>query len=224
MKNYYLIYVFLLLFVFACSDDDDDNKINKSDKIAYEIVFKGKWTAVTHPTDYPSNAHFSPIVCLSHSENVSLFKEGTKASEGIESMAETGATSILDSELSSLINDKTACYLEVGKGLPTGTSETSITVYVDSDNPYISLVSMIAPSPDWFVGIDALSLIKDGEFIDKITVDAEIYDSGTDSGITFTSTDSDTQPAENIYFIKDAPLGDGEKVSPALAEFIITRK
>ena len=50
---------------------------------------------------------------------------------------------------------------------------------------------MIAPSPDWFVGIRDVNLYPNGEWLDEITVDLRLYDSDTDLGQTFTAANQD---------------------------------
>jgi hypothetical protein len=48
---------------------------------------------------------------------------------------------------------------------------------------------MVAPSPDWFAGINSLSLCRNGAWIDGETVElADVYDAGTDSGEAFAMT------------------------------------
>ena len=65
---------------------------------------------------------------------------------------------------------------------------------------------MIAPSPDWFVGVDSLNLYEDGAFVDEKTVVLYAYDAGTDSGTTYTSPDDPTDPAVPIFKIEGYPF------------------
>ena len=58
-------------------------------------------------------------------------------------------------------------------------------------------VSMIAPSPDWFVFEEA-DLFIEGRWVDQIVLDVISFDSGTDSGESLTSANSDTDPKEPI--------------------------
>ncbi len=67
----------------------------------------------------------------------------------------------------------------------------------------------IAPSPDWFVGTHGESLLVDGQWVDELVVQLLPYDSGTDSGATFMSPDSNTNPAEPIALLTIAPLDKG---------------
>jgi hypothetical protein len=62
------------------------------------------------------------------------------------------------------------------------------------DFPLVTLCSMIAPSPDWFVGVDSLSLIEDGKWVSNKVVILYGHDAGTDSGASYTSPDQITVP------------------------------
>ena len=66
----------------------------------------------------------------------------------------------------------------------------------------VSLISMIAPSPDWFVGVDSYDLCGgDGKWKDKRELDLLPWDAGTESGQQFTSTDIATMPQDFISII-----------------------
>lgn len=59
-------------------------------------------------------------------------------------------------------------------------------------------MSRLVPSPDWFVGVDSLDLCLKGRWRDRVTVDADPLDAGTDQGLTFTAPRWASQPAANI--------------------------
>lgn len=205
--------------------DDDDPKVNDSITSAtYIITYQGVWSGSSHPIEYPNNSHFSGLVGMAHQEGVSLFKENKLASEGIKVMAETGGKEPLISEINTIIESGTASQLISEGGLSTGTSSLEFEVTVYSNNSHISLVSMIAPSPDWFIAIEGLNLFKNNEWIEDITVNPIHYDAGTDSGVTFKSRNVVSNPQQNIYTIKDAPLGDGQKVNTPLATLRFRKK
>ena len=62
---------------------------------------------------------------------------------------------------------------------------------------------MIAPSPDWFVGVDAVNLCNTitGEFKEYISFDLGPWDSGTDDGKLFNSTNKVSDPPVPIFLI-----------------------
>ena len=122
------------------------------DSAAYSVVFDATWSAATHPTDYPGGAHFSPLIGAVHDDGVRFWASGETATPGIESMAETGGTSTLRSEIRAHLPAAVLSIIS-GSGLGTSPASTTISrVVVRADYPLVTLVTMIAPSPDWFVG------------------------------------------------------------------------
>ena len=93
------------------------------------------------------------------------------------------------------------------------TEKIEIDVEVDTNNPSISLITMIAPSPDWYVGIVNINLYEDEKFITEATLTGKVYDAGTDDGTTFNSPNKKTDPQQKIALIKSPPLGNGETVA-----------
>ncbi len=187
---------------------------------SYTVTFSTNWNATNHPADFPTGQdHFSKAVGMVHKAGIVFFEEGELASTGIENMAENGQNTAISNEIQTIINAGNALSYVDGGGLPNGTSQTSFTINVTEEFSMVTLVSMIAPSPDWFVAIEDLDLFNNGSFISSITVPGTSYDSGTDSGASFASPDNDMNPAEPIFQITTAPLGNGSAVDPPIAFF-----
>jgi hypothetical protein len=53
---------------------------------------------------------------------------------------------------------------------------------------------MIAPSPDWFVGIHDIDLRPGGLWARELLFDLAPYDSGTDAGTTYVAPNADITP------------------------------
>ena len=187
----------------------------------YRATFQATWTAATHPDDFPSSAHFSPLVGGTHSARITFWREGALASLGIRDMAERGFTSTLSAEVNAAIGAATAEHLLIGSGIPSP-AVTSVEFEVSQSFPLVTLVSMIAPTPDWFVGVSALPLFEDNHWVDERRVELIPWDAGTDSGATFTSPDLPTTPSVPIARLLTAPLSPGGRVTP-LGTFTLTR-
>ena len=172
----------------------------------YQVTFDAAWSQQNHPADFPGNPHFSGLIGGTHQGSHSFWEVGSLASPGIESMAETGSKTSLTSEVNSAISNGTAEFLLSGGSIGTSPGSVSMTFNVTSDFPAVTLVSMVAPSPDWFVGVDGLELFQNGMWQDQIVVDLAAYDSGTDSGTMYTSANSDTNPADPIFEITGYPF------------------
>lgn len=179
----------------------------------YKLTFDFKWNAQDFPTDYPSSAHFSKLIGWSHRPSSEFFKVGSIASEGIKNMAEIGATTALMEEFSSKIEAGEGLKSVVGNGLGSGVGALSVTLDVNEKFSSITLTTMLAPSPDWYVAIINQNLLENGEFVDEKTVDALTYDAGTDSGVTFTSSNEATDPKVPISVIDTPPIGNGKTIA-----------
>ena len=70
----------------------------------------------------------------------------------------------------------------------------------------VTLVTMIAPSPDWFVGVDALELRPGGQWVNELTVSLLAWDAGTDDGTAFTSPNKNSNPKQPIALITGGPF------------------
>ena len=63
----------------------------------------------------------------------------------------------------------------------------------------VSLITMIAPSPGWFVGVDSYDLCgSDGRWKDTVIMDLLPWNAGTNSGTSFQSSDIPTIPSDVI--------------------------
>lgn len=184
----------------------------------YKVVFEASWSEDSHGGAYPGGAHFSPLVGATHSAGVRFFRTGQPASPGIEAMAELGATYLLDGEIQQAIDAGTAGAAIHGNGV-AAPGLTSVTFTATIDHPLLTLVSMIAPSPDWFVGVSGRRLMKNGQWREKLVIPLRARDAGTDSGSKFGSEDFDTVPQQDVRKFTKKPFAG----RPALGRFIVTR-
>jgi hypothetical protein len=208
-----------LLLAAAC---DDGTSRPQPQTAVYRLAFDATWSADTHPTDFPSNAHFSGLIGAAHVAGVHLWEVGEPSSPGIKNMAERGLKEPLGSEVDTLIAHGEACSKLSGGGINPSPGSVQLELTMDRDCPSVSVVSMIAPSPDWFVGVSDVLLFEHGRWVDEKVIDLLPYDAGTDSGVTFLSPDLVTEPPVPIQEIVSDPLLVGEAVPP-LGTFTFTR-
>lgn len=199
---------------------DGTYKVNAVEEVViastatYELTFDSTWSAATHPYQYPSGlSHYSGLIGGTHNNKVRFWEVSEVASPGMERMAELGSKSPLRDEVESAIASGDAEHLLSGGGIGSSPGSVTMQFQISQGYPFVTLVSMIAPSPDWFVGVSALSLIENGQWVDELVVPLYAYDAGTDSGASYTSTNSDTDPKEQISRLEELPfLVDGEVV------------
>ena len=163
----------------------------------YKVTFTGTWNPTDHPLNYPSNAHFSGIIGATHNSDISFWQPYTLVSKGIEDVAEIGSKAALTSEISLALSAGTAYSSISGNGLPNGYNiSTSKTFNVSSCYPLVTLVSMVAPTPDWFVGVHDLPLYENGKWRDRIVITLYPWDAGTENGSGFSTNNTATEPQE----------------------------
>jgi hypothetical protein len=208
-----------LLLTCAC---DNGTSRPQPQTAVYRLTFDATWSADTHPTDFPPNAHFSGLIGASHKAGVRLWEEGGLSSPGIKNMAERGLKEPLGTEVDTLIAHGGACCKLSGGGINPSPGTVQLEFTMDRDYPSVSVVSMIAPSPDWFVGVSDVLLFENGRWADEKAIELLPYDAGTDSGVTFLSPDLATEPPVPIQEITGDPLVVGDVVPP-LGTFTFTR-
>ena len=164
----------------------------------YKVTFQSIWDSETHPTNFPSDPHFSGLVGATHNSDGLLWKSGETASPGIEEMAETGRKNILLQEVSGLIDKGTAQSALSGGNIAFSPGEVSLEFEISQSHPLVTLVSMLAPSPDWFVGVSALTLFENGDWVARKDINLALYDAGTDDGLRFNSANANSNPAQGI--------------------------
>lgn len=204
----------------ACAETQPDASLSlaASDAAAagtqasYSITFTGAWTTAATPGGLPDNAHFSPLIGAVHNADVTFWEAGGKATPGIESMAERGRTATLTQEIEAA--GANALSVISREGGPGATATVTIEpVTVTAGHPRVTLVSMIAPSPDWFVGVSGLSLLDAvGEWVETLTLDLVPWDAGTEEGDDFSFDNAATVPPGTIVILNgtgkfsDAPI------------------
>ena len=123
----------------------------------YSIEITGKWKAPEFAV--PVGVHFTSVFGMVHSHDTYLWKLNTKASTGVENIAETGnAYPILYEIDTAIATGKSIALIAITAPLPTGSSIAN--VYCTSNYSYISFETMLAPSPDWFTGINGFNLFE----------------------------------------------------------------
>ena len=187
----------------------------------YRVTFEGKFTAsaLASGVSVPSGEHFTTLIGAVHNGNVTFWSSGAIASAGIESIAEIGGTSTLESEINAAMSNALAVIkqsITVG-----GTSTATVDFTVTTAHPLVTLLTMIAPSPDWFVGVSGLSLLDaQRDWLASHTVDLFPYDAGTEEGTEFSLSNAATSPQGTINSIK----GTGKFSNEPIATLTFTRQ
>ncbi len=187
----------------------------------YDVVFNATWSATTHPTDFPAGAHWSGLVGGLHNIGVEFWHPGVNSSTGMQLMAELGGKTTLLAEVNAAITAGTANRTLSGNSISSGAGTSTLRFQIDRTHPLVTLVTMIAPSPDWFAGVRGLPLIENGQWVQSKTVALFPWDTGTDSGATFASPNLVSSPRGVITRIVTPPLGTNG-YAPPMGTFTFT--
>lgn len=145
--------------------------------------------------------YFTPFLVTAHDGDTYLFHAGETASEELQAMAEGGDIS----GLSALVGGADADTVENPAGglLAPGDTVSNIELNTDqTGNQYLSLVAMLLPTNDGFVGLDSLHLpMAAGTYIYYLNG----YDAGTEANDELITGGG----APGVAGIPAAPGGDG---------------
>lgn len=200
----------------------------KAGTATYEVTFIPTWNPETHPVDYPlthaKKGLLTPMVGATHGTKYEVVREGAMPTPGLEMLSEMGKQDGLAMEIEDAISAGLAGSLiraEMGSPGPVHPA-VSLQFDIDEAFPLVSLVGMIAPSPDWFYGVVDVDLGSKGEWLPQVTVTAYAWDSGGDAGMTYMAADQDLNPKEATR-LSDAGnfLHDGARVP--VGTFVFTR-
>lgn len=152
-------------------------------------------------TNLTHGIYFTPLLITAHDSGTHLFEGGTPASAGLRLMAECGDVSDLINDLGGEDADTVAN--PAGGLLAPGSSVSASMDTTGTGNTHLSLVAMLLPTNDGFVGLESL-LIPDAPGVYVYHING--YDAGTEenSELLDTSGCSPGMPG-----IPAAPGGDG---------------
>ncbi|WP_394690525.1 spondin domain-containing protein [Hoeflea sp.] len=185
----------LMLLVAPTSAMDAD------ETATYELELNITWSAETNPLEFPLGAHLSSVIAATHNGRYTMFRDGDTASSGLELVAENGRTSIIKAEMAEAQRrDRLDAIVEAG-ALKEVPGQVTMMITAKKSHPLLSFVTMIAPSPDWFTGAADVSLIQDDTWIEHKEITLWVWDSGTDSGETYTAQNMGTQPQQSIRLV-----------------------
>jgi len=204
----------MLFYIVGCKLNTDPLVQGPDEERAtYRLVFATTWSDTTFPTNFPANRHFSGLIGATHSEQNLFWQDGVLASIGIKRVAELGAKDSLQAEVIAAINVGSADSLLSGGDIPLPADSVEMVFTVHLDAPLVTLVTMVAPSPDWFVGVNSLNMIAQNDWRDSFTINLPVYDSGTDDGLRFESGNLEASPVKTIQRLSsdasDTDFSDG---------------
>ena len=123
----------------------------------YTVTFEGNWNTSSTPGGVVGGAHFTTLIGAVHNGDVTFWAAGEMATPGVERVAELGVTGTFETEIGNAEEGTVKSLVREGGTSATGTR--TFEVEFSRTHPLLTLLSMIGPSPDWFVGVSGLSLL-----------------------------------------------------------------
>ena len=173
----------------------------EDDTATFEVTVHISWSAETAPYEFPTDGHMSGIIGATHNHRYVLFRDGYTASSGLELVAENGRVATLRAEFAEAKRRKRIGTEIDGPQIKKVPGSGTMTVKTTKRHPLLSLITMIAPSPDWFTGVADFPLHRDGKWIDSAELTLWAWDSGTDNGTTYQAEDDDAQPQQSVRLL-----------------------
>jgi hypothetical protein len=106
-------------------------------------------------TNLTHGSHFTPLLVAAHAATTTLFEPGKAASANLQAMAEGGDISGLTTDVDAAGADKVA---NPAGGLLAPGASTSFSLSTSDGNDRLSVVAMVLPTNDGFVGMNSLSI------------------------------------------------------------------
>lgn len=119
-------------------------------------------------------SHFTPLLIAAHDGTTHLFQSGGAASANLQAMAEGGDTSglIADLDAAGAVHSSASAFLA------PGSSFTSAELDTGTGNNVLSIVGMVLPTNDGFIGVDSWKIpTAPGTY----TMSGLAYDAGTEA-------------------------------------------
>lgn len=128
-------------------------------------------------TNLTRGIHFTPLLVTAHPQATSLFGAGQPASPSLRAMAEGGDTAALQADLAP---QGAAVAADPAGGLlaPGASATATLQGGAGTANTRLSIVAMMLPTNDGFVGLDALVVPSAAG---TYTYSLDAYDAGTEA-------------------------------------------
>ena len=135
----------------------------------------------------------------------------------------SGATATLKNEINAQLAAKKVWQLILPGGTGAEGVITEIHVQVTSNFSKVSFITMLAPSPDWYIGIDSFDLCDNGKWRESWNdTMSPPYDAGTEEGEGFSTSNPASNPHVDIFRITNDMQGAFKNTEPikSLGEFL----
>ena len=144
----------------------------------YELTFVFRWDAICHPDFTFPRQVFTPPSMVSHNTEYKMWDACMDdTSIGVGILSQHGVTSVVEQQY--LAAGDNVLDFSRGVAIRGGVGETSNTLTVDAAHQWVSVASMLAPSPDRMVGFADLRMCDGDEWKESMMVCLELFSTAT---------------------------------------------
>ena len=214
IKNTVLAVSITLLVAGCASQNQKPNEIACEGNANYKAVFNSTWNAESHPEGMPDNPHWSNLFGVTHNNQISFWEPGFPVSKGVKNIAERGSGYKLIKDTEWAIKTDQASDIFDGQEIKRSSGTSIAQFQLTNEFPRVTLVNMLAPSPDWITGVSSLNLCENGKWVETKTITAEVYDAGTDDGRTYTAEDEPRNEFKPVALLGESGRSDYASFPP----------
>jgi|GEM_PF-1270371 len=128
-----------------------------------------------------SGGSFSPFVGGTHDAETTFWENGMQASPGLARIVEDGSAALFGTEVTAEIAGGGAGTLLLSPGSVDQLSAIEFEFTTGNEHTLLTLASWIAPTPDWFTGLNSANLIgANGDWVSRMEYELRPYDAGTE--------------------------------------------
>ena len=213
-------FIATIILIVSCKKGTDQPTLSEAN---YQITVTGKWQMPQFGV--PPNVHFTYFAGMVHNSTSSLWMPGQNSSLGIKNVAENGGLTQIIHEVDSILALNNSIS-HIAFPPPSAIGMVTSNIHCNSNFSYVSFASMIAPSPDWFIGVHDLNLYNNKVWQTDTLINLYVYDAGTKEGDAFSMTGAATIPQQTIILqtpAKATVLANGNSSLPPIATVRFTK-
>jgi hypothetical protein len=141
-------------------------------------------------TNLTRGSYFTPLLVAAHDSGTRLFSSGDTASANLQAMAEGGDIAGLAADVEA-INATVATNPAEGLLQPGESTSVNLNTDASPDNTSLSIVAMILPSNDGFIGLNGINIPTEPGIY---TFNVSAYDAGTEGNDEIVGSGAPNEP------------------------------
>ena len=193
-----------------------------SEQRKFKTQIQGKYDtpALASGVSVPAGAGFGETIVVAHKCDFSFFTVGNSASAGVQALAEGGATSDFQAEVTAAVaaGNAQASWTIPAPDSPTGNKNGPNSVPVKEEFSCLTILVKINPTSDWFAGVSSYDLRSGGTWPtpgnnNNVFIDLFPFDASTLEGTEFATSTTATSPQGTIASLRNSGKFSNSKIA-----------